>query len=125
MLKPVQGSQALVALVAGCLLLVQAFTSAWASGAMPLGPRLDAFGNPLCITSTDNDDPTGGHSKLPDCCVLGCSAAVPPLAAPACGSIVLALPLQRSGSGLSVRIVVRAEIQDHNPGSPRAPPLIV
>jgi hypothetical protein len=121
-------SRTFVALAAAFVLVLQAFATAWAAGVMPSGPMLDAFGNPLCITSTDqqtadHDGPAGDHSKMPNCCTMGCSNA----------SALLATPADDSGAWLPVRLdaaeadfrtsnAVFVAFPDHDPGSPRAPP---
>lgn len=111
-----------VAFVAACVLVLQSFLSAWAVGAMPV---LDAFGNPLCVTSVDHGSttPNGGHSKLPDCCAFGCSMVSPLLAVATADGTGISQPLPsdhiRFGLGHSFHV----DGPDHDPGSPRAPPL--
>lgn len=113
-----------VALVAALILLAQTALSGWGSGAMAATPMLDAFGNPLCITSTD---PTGGstsdHSKMPNCCTFGCSTVSPLLAIPDSDGTGLARPLIVSDVLFSIGKGVVLPSPDHDPGSPRAPPL--
>ncbi|BCH33280.1 hypothetical protein MesoLjLc_52100 [Mesorhizobium sp. L-8-10] len=116
-----------IAFVAGFVLVLQAFAAGWAAGAMPSGPQLDAFGNPLCITSIDHDDgdSTGDHSKLPNCCTFGCSFASFTVAAPSGDGFALLRPLSHPDVFHNTRPGVRAEAPDHDPGSPRAPPLTI
>lgn len=115
-----------IALVASLVLMLQAFTSVWAAGAMASSPQLDMFGNPLCITSTDHGDtvPAGDHSKLSSCCTFGCGTASIVLAAPAGNGVVLLRPLLLADVLGRIQAGVRVEALDHNPGSPRAPPLM-
>lgn len=116
-----------IALAAGLVFVVQTLTVAWTAGAMAAGPQLDAFGNPLCITSTDhhNPAPAGKHSKLGDCCTFGCSTGWTIVAESAGDSAVLRRPLLGSDVTFRVTSVARDEAPDHDPGSPRAPPLTV
>lgn len=123
-------SRTFVALAAAFVLVLQSFATAWAAGSMPAGGMLDAFGNPLCITSADQPTvdldgpgPVGDHS-MPNCCTLGCSM----------GSSLLATPADDSGTWLSVRqdaagadflsvSAILVALHDYDPGNPRAPPL--
>jgi hypothetical protein len=105
------------------LLVLQSFLSAWAAGAMPIQPTLDAFGNPLCITSGDHGGGSADHSKLPDCCTFGCSAVSPMLAARAADGTSIARPLLVSHVLFAVGEAVVTASPEHDPGSPRAPPL--
>jgi hypothetical protein len=111
-------------LVAALLFLVQSLSGgfAMAAGNVPL----DAFGNPLCITSSDHGTPAdrGDHGKMPGCCMLGCTTAAMVVGAPP----VSASLVVEFRAGIAARrptgrtIVVQAD--DHQPGSPRAPPAI-
>lgn len=114
-----------VALVATFVLVLQSFLSAWAAGAMPATPMLDAFGNPLCITSVDHDGstPANDHSKLPACCTFGCNLASPLLAAEPAHGVGLLRPLSSADVRFHVHKTVHIQSPDHDPGSPRAPPL--
>lgn len=113
-----------VALVAACMLVLQTAFGALALGTSPA--ELDAFGNPLCIASVDHseaDSKGSDHSKLTDCCTLGCSMFSSAFAAPSGqGAVGLRLPL------VSVPLPEQykasfAPALDHDPGNPRAPPL--
>lgn len=66
-----------VALVAAWALMLQALMGAFTPGMAASAPLLDAFGNPLCITSPAGDD-TGPrhHDTLTDCCALACGMLV-------------------------------------------------
>ncbi|MBX3568715.1 MAG: hypothetical protein KF914_11705 [Rhizobiaceae bacterium] len=113
----------LVAFVAALVLLMQAFTSAWAAGAMPIPPMLDSFGNPLCITGTDLGGTPSDHSKLPNCCTFGCGSVSPVLQAPDFDGAAIARPLVVSHVLHAIGEAIVAHSPDHDPGSPRAPPL--
>jgi hypothetical protein len=106
------------------MLVLQTVVGALAFEAAPA--QLDAFGNPLCITSFGHSDAGSkgsDHSKLTDCCALGCSMFSSAFAAPSGnGAVELRLPVfsvplpDEYGIGF-------APVLDHDPGSPRAPPL--
>ena len=114
-----------VALVAAFVLLLQSFVTAWAAGAMPPAPLLDAFGNALCITSTDHhgEAPAGDHSRPFNCCTFFCNTASPVLAMPSGAGVTHLRPLVRSNVPFTARKTIRVRAPDHDPGSPRAPPL--
>lgn len=112
----------LVAFVAALVLLMQAFTSAWAAGAMPMQPLLDSFGNPLCITGTDHGGTPSDHSKLPNCCTLGCGSVSPALHVPDLDGAAIARPLVVSHVLHAIGEDIIARSPEHDPGSPRAPP---
>jgi hypothetical protein len=112
-----------VAFIATLVLLLQTFFASWSLAAAPHDGTLDALGNPLCITSSDHGPtPSDGSFEGPTCCTLGCSMS----------STVLHTP---APDALPVRQEVEADVQvgiehalprarpDHDPGSPRAPPL--
>lgn len=131
MFKRTCTSRTFVALAAALVLVLQSFATAWAAGAMPAGAMLDAFGNPLCITSADQQTvdldgsgPAGDHSKVPNCCTLGCSMGSPVLATPAddAGTWLL-LRLEAAEADFMVSATVSVAFPDHDPGNPRAPPL--
>ena len=114
-----------VAFVAACVLVLQSFLSAWAASAMPATPTLDIFGNPLCITSVDHDasGQPGDQSAVQNCCAFGCASASP-LPEPPGGEAGLLRPLlAHSGLRFHAGDEVRGDSPDHDPGSPRAPPL--
>ena len=120
-------SRLMVALVAALVLLAQTFGTAHASGAMPFGPMLDAFGNPLCLTNADGSsgvdrDRKGTALSFSDCCTLGCSTMSPVLPVPG-GEAILSAPEPLAAAfGIpfgSDRIVTTP---GHEPGNPRAPP---
>jgi hypothetical protein len=111
-----------IALAAACLLVLQAVVGAFAIGS---SPQVDAFGNPLCVTSLDSSGQgshDAGHSKLAGCCTLGCSMFAP----------VLPAPSQQAAPASELRLLSHLPVlrldadlppaRDHSPGSPRAPP---
>ena len=113
-----------VVFVAALILFAQSFLSGWSTGAMAGTPMLDAFGNPLCITSTDQGGaPAGDHSKLPNCCTFGCSTVSPVLAAPDFDSTSLVRRLVISSVLFAIGQDLVIPSPDHDSGSPRAPPL--
>lgn len=114
-----------VALLAACLLVLQSLLSGWA--AAQAAPMLDAFGNPLCLTSAGHDGgtaPPGDHSSLPQCCALGCGAASPLLAAGPTDETGLLRPLSSAAVRFEHVRTFHDHGPDHDPASPRAPPLI-
>lgn len=113
----------LIALGACIVLALQAFAVAGAAGAT--APKLDAFGNPLCIAGTVHDGAGSGddHSSIPNCCALGCSMASSVLAVPPDPGVGLSRPLVFSGILFSRHAGICDHAPDHDPGSPRAPPL--
>lgn len=116
-----------IALCAALLLLLQSALTAWATSAMPASPLLDAFGNPLCITSTDSGDahPAGDHPKLPDCCTFGCSMASALIAPSPSDAVGVRLPYILPDVPTEPETIVLVRSQAHAPGSPRAPPRTV
>ena len=89
------------------------------------GP-LDQFGNPLCITSMDHagsQSDHGGKHQAAECCTLGCSVlsgaiATPPDQAPILlGRMVV---VERLDERYRRDALIAP---DHDPKSPRAPPL--
>lgn len=108
------------ALVAALALVLQAFLTSWTMAAAPAAPRLDIFGNPLCITGPDGDAPDG-RSGLPGCCTPGCAPAAPSPAPPPAAAMP---PHPWPGIVLRLRPddAVRPRGPDDRPGNPRAPP---
>lgn len=114
----------LVALAAALVILLQGLGAAWANGRMAGAPMLDIFGNPICLTdSVDTSAPGDDHAKVPNCCALGCPMAASALAAPP-AHFHVATPTIRSHASkrFGLRPVILAP-PDHDPASPRAPPL--
>lgn len=112
-----------VALVAACILILQALSSAMTLGGAPAARQLDAYGNPLCLTHADESGAPsdGDQAKHPNCCTLGCGGFSYLLAAPggdAAGHrfALVSEPMRfRPAAGPSLD-------PDHEPGKPRAPP---
>jgi hypothetical protein len=112
-----------VAVFAALLLLVHSVALSWGAGAMSAGPMLDRFGNPLCITSGEQDLPTQQHDKVPSCCTLGCmSAGV--WSAGATGdnpSYLLDLPVHLAVGGRAVH--AHRDRPEYRQNGARAPPV--
>lgn len=87
-------------------------------------PALDAFGNPLCVTGADHSQPDGDHHKLPGCCILGCSAFTSNMAPPDEAWLEIGFDATHIRYAPPPREIVVGE-DDHDPGSPRAPPALV
>ncbi|PSJ60838.1 DUF2946 family protein [Pseudaminobacter soli (ex Li et al. 2025)] len=122
-----KGWNILVALVAAYLLVLQSAVGALALGASSNSLQLDAFGNPICSSGMDSkgESPAGkDHKNMPDCCTVACSMFAPVAAidrtaafvAKPARSVSVSLPAHFEGSPAS-RL-------DHDPGRPRAPPLM-
>jgi len=118
-----------VALVAAYMLILQGLFGAFALGAAAALPMLDAFGNPLCITSSDptaSDTDDTSHSAVPDCCTVACSmfTSVATDERPAASVFN---PLAATDASLAPRIDLVAQLLSpkQNPGSPRSPPQAV
>lgn len=116
----------MVALAAVVLFALQALlgTFAFAAGTGP--SMVDAFGNPLCITHTEEQQPASApgtdRSLAPDCCTLACGVAtgfVPTDRAVAILFNPLAQPSQRMFYGTAEPI---GPAYDDLPGHPRGPP---
>ncbi|WP_369291915.1 DUF2946 family protein [Sinorhizobium sp. 6-70] len=115
-----------VALVAACLLVLQAASGVAASPA-PIG--VDSFGNPLCISDAnsghhghDEQAPANDHSGKQDCCTLACGMFAHPAipgrqlyAFDAPSAALVTLPVARDDPDL------RQPLEEFQ-GSPRAPP---
>ncbi|MBP1887630.1 DUF2946 family protein [Sinorhizobium mexicanum] len=127
MLKQLRSGKSIwVALVAACLLVLEAASGVAASAAPVV---LDSFGNPLCISDADHGHhgqheqaPASDHSGKQDCCTLACGMFAHP-AIPGRQLYVfdaqyatpVDLPAKRDGPGL------RQWLNEFQ-GSPRAPP---
>jgi hypothetical protein len=117
--------KAQAAIFAALLLFVQLLVGGYAVGVAAAGaPMLDAFGHPLCITSTNAAEDSGaGHSGLPDCCAPGCSMFAP-MADVERETAALPNPLpvlflqDAPAAPASGRLLAK-----HDPAQPRAPPL--
>lgn len=114
----------MIVLVAACVLLLDSFVSAWASGMVPAPNAVDALGNPLCLVDTGSSEPGSprDHSKMRDCCTIGCSMTVAIAAEPSGTSLFLRPARQATVAAAVYRPAARAP-PDYDPGNPRAPPL--
>jgi len=114
-----------VALAVALVLLLQAFFTAWTNGAMASGIMpADAWGNPICVTSPDGSpSPADGGVNIPNCCVLGCTMSSMAIPQPPLADQAVRVDL----TGTEVRFFATnppvGTSRDHDPGSPRAPPL--
>jgi hypothetical protein len=114
-----------VAFAVVVILLLQGFFTAWTNAAMASGSMpVDAWGNPLCITSTDDgSSPDGDSVKIPNCCTMGCGMSTTMLPQPSLADHAIRHDL----TGTEIRFFRTnpplGTSRDHDPGSPRAPPL--
>lgn len=115
-----------VTLVVVVMFVLQSVASAFALGSGPDPAQLDAFGNPLCITSVDHTDPAkgGDHGKLPNCCTLGCPMVGQALGAPPQPAWLAAELVLDLGTTMPVPHCPAIAKGSHQPGNPRAPPQI-
>jgi hypothetical protein len=114
-----------IVLVASFVLAAQALLTSWAMAASPQGPTLDIFGNPLCITSPDGHGSTPTHDpgKMPTCCTLACGAFVSIIATPT-DTVALAHRTASEEQVVPSFDGILASRAEHDPGSPRAPPVL-
>lgn len=124
--KTPHDKRASTAILAAMLFVVQMMISSWAMAGSVGQPMVDAFGNPLCVTDADGNpvNPSKGHRELPACCTIGCSAfSASLLASPVEPA---SAPLVASGEPtfVLVRSVDPGARLDHDPGNPRAPPVL-
>ena len=117
--------RSLTAILAAVVFVVQMMLSSWAMAASVGQPMVDAFGNPLCVTDAGGNpsNPPKDHNKLPACCTIGCSAFSAGLVAfPADPARVSLAPSPEPAFTLP-RASDPVVHLDHDPGSPRAPPV--
>jgi len=114
----------MLAVAAALVLILQSIAIAWSAAAMPAGPQLDAFGNPLCIAGSDHGgaDHGGDRSRLANCCTFACANASPVLALPSGSLFAFVAPPDRRPQRPSAPRTIQVEAPEHDPGSPRAPP---
>jgi len=119
-----QHFSAYVAFLAACVLFLQSFFSAYAIAGVPTQPALDAFGNPLCITSTwsGQDEKTPVHSQLPNCCTFGCSSVSPLLPTPDFNQVVALITRFDEKAVFFHQALFFSHPSTREPGLPRAPP---
>lgn len=118
------GSKRRGALLIALVFLLQWFSSVWTATAMPLGPQLDVFGNPLCATGTGSTPVNSGgdHAKVTACCTAGCHVASSVVADGSSHTWTAVTPLLAAlDLGLEGREAA-VLARHHDPGRPRAPP---
>lgn len=113
-------------MAAAVALLLQSLLLAWSmAGAAQGAPMLDAFGNPLCITTTHSDQapgaPVDAHLR---CCTLACGSAGLIAAEPPAGP-TLAAPLSISVAVIRPRIDSAEPPAERLTANPRAPPRLI
>lgn len=113
-------------LLATALVLLQAFAGGLALGESAAAAPLDAFGNPLCVTSGEHGSPAPaghGHARLPDCCASGCAAAcgaAGPVPSAASWNAPLSRPAVTGRRDFAFHL---PPVLDRGPAQPRGPPL--
>ncbi len=114
-----------LALVAACMFVLQSVIGACTLERVPGFPQLDIFGNPLCIgaENSKSGDRDGGRSHATDyCCLLGCDMPSNLLAGSSDTGWLLRIHVS---TGARLFPPPRAGPRDHDPGYPRAPPLLI
>lgn len=108
-----------LALSVALVLALHSFLPQWAA-ALPSGPSLDSFGNPLCLT-----DPAHSpvHAGLPDCCALGCLQGKAPPAPPPDAEAFRPRPVLAAAFPDLSRADALPAASRYRPGYPRAPPV--
>lgn len=112
------------ACVAAYMLVLQLLFSAFTVGAANSAAGVDAFGNPLCITSDAAPNPHDDSSKgsLPECCMGACSMFAP-VGRDAPSAHFLTNPLHAPTALVSTsERPAPSPWPDHSPAHPRAPP---
>lgn len=109
----------LLALSVALVLALQSFLPQWAA-ALPSGPALDSFGNPLCLTDPAHSP---GHAGLPDCCALGCLQAKTSPAPPPDTDAFRPRPILAATFPAPSRADALPAASRYRPGYPRAPPV--
>lgn len=112
--------------IALLVLLVQLFAAGFATAAHAAAPRLDAFGNVLCLAGEPGSDmPAGAPAGFHDCCTFGCGNAVSSLLAPLDPVIRPAVYPRSLMIMASEPAHLAAPDRPTRPGSPRAPPTAI
>jgi hypothetical protein len=114
-----------VAFIAALLLVLQAIAASLAIGSSAsASPMLDAFGNPLCITSHQAPEQDGqGHTALPHCCTVSCSMFAAAMdSGRAEVSLANPLPVADSSRHAAFDVAPEPNQAARRPGSPRSPP---
>lgn len=110
-----------VAILSVILLILWQMLAVQSVRAGDISSHLDAFGNSLCINTTDNEKVPEEHKTLPICCIAGCQIVVgitPAEPEPACLRPRLIFTDAESKPEHSVQRPPR----DQQPYGPRAPP---
>jgi hypothetical protein len=109
--------------VALIVLLVQLFAAGFATAAHAATPRIDAFGNVLCLSGEPGAArPAGGSSGIHECCTFGCGNAFSSFAKPV-EPLVQPVFYPRSVVVVPTEPAIpSAHGRPSRPGSPRAPP---
>lgn len=108
-------------MLAALALLLQSFIASWAVAAQPMQ---DAFGNVLCITSDDGGTPVDGHGTVPNCCAFGCGFVAAAILAPSGEGSTLAWRNRLAHISFAGEAFLQPAQSKHDPGNPRAPPLV-
>lgn len=115
-----------VAYMAAFVLILQSlfFVAASASVDLNATNMLDAFGNPLCITSvpSDNDDDTPSHSHFPSCCTFACIGFAPLVPIPENISVIFLSLNLNTRPTIVWKATFFSQHLIREPGRPRAPP---
>ncbi|MCY1315199.1 hypothetical protein D9M68_174760 [compost metagenome] len=110
----------MVVVVAACLFFLQVVSG----GLSPFsGSQLDAFGNPLCLSSDDANSkgPESERGTVKGCCLGGCCTSSQLIGA---NSSLAWIPASLLSLDTRQRLSMDEPYpaQDHHPGFPRAPP---
>lgn len=117
-----------VAIAIAFLFLSQAFLTSPHSSSSFATPLLDAFGNPICITSTaSKTDPASKSNQDTErgCDTLGCAAALQLPQHRAADVSTYLTPSISTGLTFPRLFETTPALPEHSPGSPRAPPASV
>lgn len=127
MVKRAATSRLVAALAIALVLITQSIVGAYALGVAGTGPRIDAFGNPLCLNGPDHDGSGGSGipdpSKLPPCCTFACSMFWPGMAA-SVDFARITINVRISGPVVFARPkTIHLPKPDYRQSNPRAPPV--
>lgn len=120
-----QGWSSWVALFAAYLLVIQALSGAFATGAGAAPAQLDIFGNVICTShgATTLPDGPADRNHLPDCCLVGCSMFSPVAVSPPDAVSIAAAPPRQTVAFVAWLDETPISDREGSPGNPRAPPL--
>jgi len=114
------------ALFVAVIFILQWAMGVWTASAMPVGPQVDIFGNPLCVTApgTGSFNTGSDHATPTACCMAG--RHLPSCALSSGVSEAYVVVRHRSVDTGSQEGQVKTILlaRDHDPGRPRAPPTI-